>query len=105
QAEDGIRYDLVTGVQTCALPISRDRAAPLSPVARRAAAGAAETLPLFQVTNLARTLEELKEAGLWIIGTAADAEQTVFQADLKRSEERRGGKGGSWWRARECDMR
>jgi 23S rRNA (guanosine2251-2'-O)-methyltransferase len=66
-----------------AVVVPRDRAAPLSAVARRAAAGAAETLPIFQVTNLARALEELKEAGVWIIGTAADAEQDVFDADLK----------------------
>jgi len=66
-----------------AVVVPRDRAAPLSAVARRAAAGAAETLPLFQVTNLARALEELKEAGVWIMGTAADAEQELYQADLK----------------------
>ena len=66
-----------------AVVMPRDRSAPLSAVARRAAAGAAETIPLFEVTNLARALDEMKEAGLWIIGTAANAEQSVFQADLK----------------------
>ncbi|HKQ30837.1 MAG TPA: TrmH family RNA methyltransferase, partial [Burkholderiales bacterium] len=45
--------------------------------------GAAETLPIFQVTNLARALEELKQSGVWIIGTAADAEQELYQADLE----------------------
>ncbi len=76
-----LRVADAAGAQAVVVP--RDRAAPLSPVARRAAAGAAETMPLFQVTNLARALDELKEAGLWVIGTAADGEQSVFQADLK----------------------
>lgn len=76
-----LRVADAAGAQAVVVP--RDRAAPLSPVARRAAAGAAETIPLFQVTNLARTLDELKETGLWVIGTAAGAEQSVFQADLK----------------------
>jgi 23S rRNA (guanosine2251-2'-O)-methyltransferase len=66
-----------------AVIVPRDRAAPLSAVARRAAAGAAETLPLFQVTNLARALEELKQAGIWIIGAAGEAEQDLFHADLQ----------------------
>jgi 23S rRNA (guanosine2251-2'-O)-methyltransferase len=75
-----LRVADAAGAQAVVVP--RDRAAPLSAVARRAAAGAAESLPLFQVTNLARALEELKEAGVWVIGTAADGEQSVFQADL-----------------------
>ncbi len=76
-----LRVADAAGAQAVVMP--RDRSAPLSAVARRAAAGAAETIPLFEVTNLARTLDELKEAGLWIIGTAANGEQSVFQADLK----------------------
>jgi 23S rRNA (guanosine2251-2'-O)-methyltransferase len=75
-----LRVADASGAQAVVVP--RDRAAPLSAVARRAAAGAAETLPLFQVTNLARALEELKQAGVWIIGTAADGEQDLYQADL-----------------------
>ena len=66
-----------------AVVVPRDRAAPLSAVARRAAAGAAESIPLYQVTNLARALDDIKEAGLWLVGTAADTEQDVFQADFK----------------------
>jgi 23S rRNA (guanosine2251-2'-O)-methyltransferase len=60
----------------------RDRAAGLSPVVRKVAAGAAETVPFAQVTNLARALRDLKEAGLWIAGTAGDGEQELFDADL-----------------------
>lgn len=60
----------------------RDRAAGLTPVVRKVAAGAAETVPFAQVTNLARALRDMKEAGLWIAGTAGDGEQELFQADL-----------------------
>lgn len=60
----------------------RDRAASLTPVVRKVAAGAAETIPFAQVTNLARALRDLKEAGLWIAGTAGDGEQELFAADL-----------------------
>jgi 23S rRNA (guanosine2251-2'-O)-methyltransferase len=61
----------------------RDRAAGLTPVVRKVAAGAAETMPFAQVTNLARALRDLKDAGLWIVGTAEDGEQDLFAADLR----------------------
>jgi 23S rRNA (guanosine2251-2'-O)-methyltransferase len=61
----------------------RDRAAGLTPVVRKVAAGAAETVPFAQVTNLARSLRDLKEAGLWIAGLAEDGEQELYAADLK----------------------
>lgn len=60
----------------------RDRAAGLTPVVRKVAAGAAETIPFAQVTNLARALKDMKEAGLWIAGTAEDGEKGLFEADL-----------------------
>ncbi len=60
----------------------RDRAARLTPAVRKVAAGAAETVPFAQVTNLARSLRDMKEAGLWIAGTAGDADQELFEADL-----------------------
>jgi 23S rRNA (guanosine2251-2'-O)-methyltransferase len=60
----------------------RDRAAGLTPVVRKVAAGAAETVPFAQVTNLARSLRDLKEAGLWIAGLAGDGERELFAADL-----------------------
>lgn len=68
------------GAQAVILP--KDNAAPITPVVRKVASGAAETLPVFQVTNLARALEELKEAGVWLVGAAGDAEQTVYDVDL-----------------------
>jgi 23S rRNA (guanosine2251-2'-O)-methyltransferase len=61
----------------------RDRAAGLTPVARKVASGAAETVPFVQVTNLARTLDALKAAGVWVVGTSDDAPRTLYEADLK----------------------
>jgi 23S rRNA (guanosine2251-2'-O)-methyltransferase len=60
----------------------RDRAASLTPVVRKVAAGAAETVPFAQVTNLARSLRDMKQAGLWIAGTAEDGEKDLYDADL-----------------------
>jgi 23S rRNA (guanosine2251-2'-O)-methyltransferase len=60
----------------------RDRAAGLTPVVRKVAAGAAEIIPFAQVTNLARSLRDMKAAGLWIAGTASDGEQELYAADL-----------------------
>lgn len=65
-----------------AVVVTRDRAAPLSASARRAASGAAETVPLFQVVNLSRTLTELKRAGLWLYGAAQDAPEEFGAADF-----------------------
>jgi 23S rRNA (guanosine2251-2'-O)-methyltransferase len=66
-----------------AVIVPRDRAVGLTPVVRKVAAGAAETLPLVQVVNLARTLRELKERGIWLVGTADDAPRTLYEVDLK----------------------
>jgi 23S rRNA (guanosine2251-2'-O)-methyltransferase len=66
-----------------AVIVPRDRAAGLSPVVRKVAAGAAETVPLIQVTNLARTLRWLKERGLWIVGTDDQAPTSLHAAKLK----------------------
>jgi 23S rRNA (guanosine2251-2'-O)-methyltransferase len=51
-------------------------------VVRKVAAGAAETVPFAQVTNLARCLRDMKQAGLWIAGTADDGEQDLYEAEL-----------------------
>ncbi|HSD73547.1 MAG TPA: 23S rRNA (guanosine(2251)-2'-O)-methyltransferase RlmB [Steroidobacteraceae bacterium] len=66
-----------------ALIVPRDRAAGLTPVARKVAAGAAETVPVVTVTNLARTMRALKERNLWLIGADAQAERDASEADLK----------------------
>jgi 23S rRNA (guanosine2251-2'-O)-methyltransferase len=61
----------------------KDRAASLTPVVRKVAAGAAETVPFIQVTNLARTLKRLQELGVWIVGTEGEAGKDLYEADLK----------------------
>lgn len=68
------------GVLSLLMP--RDRAAPLNATARKAAAGAAESTPVCIVTNLSRTLRLLKDAGLWIVGAAADAPRRAADVDL-----------------------
>jgi len=60
----------------------RDNAAPLSAVARKAASGAAETVPLLRVPNLARALRSLKARNVWLIGATHDADETLYTADL-----------------------
>jgi len=70
------------GAGANAVVIPRDRAAPLTAAARRAASGAAETVPLFQVINLSRTLETLKQSGLWLYGAAQDATEELYAADF-----------------------
>ncbi|MGH8494622.1 MAG: 23S rRNA (guanosine(2251)-2'-O)-methyltransferase RlmB [Gammaproteobacteria bacterium] len=60
----------------------RDRAAGLTPAARKAASGAAESVPFFQVTNLARALRGLKDAGLRIVGAAGDVPASPYAVDL-----------------------
>lgn len=61
----------------------KDRAVGLTPAVRKVACGAAESLPFFAVTNLARTLRELKERNIWVLGTAADGAQELGVAKLK----------------------
>jgi 23S rRNA (guanosine2251-2'-O)-methyltransferase len=65
-----------------AVVVPRDRATGLTPVVRKVAAGAAESVAFAQVTNLARTLRSLKDAGLWIVGTDGEAEQLHYEASL-----------------------
>jgi 23S rRNA (guanosine2251-2'-O)-methyltransferase len=62
----------------------KDRSAGLTPTACKVACGAAETVPFVQVTNLARTLRWLsEELGVWLVGTAGEAESELYDADLK----------------------
>jgi len=62
----------------------KDRSAGLTPTACKVASGAAESVPFFQVTNLARTLKSLREEhGIWLVGTAGEAEETLYDSDLK----------------------
>jgi 23S rRNA (guanosine2251-2'-O)-methyltransferase len=61
----------------------KDHAAGINATVAKVASGAAETMPYFMVTNLARTLGELKERNIWVVGTSDDAPKTLYQADLK----------------------
>jgi len=65
-----------------ALIVPKDRAAGLSATVRKVASGAAESMPLIQVTNLARTLRWLKERDIWIVGTDDQAEHSMYAAKL-----------------------
>lgn len=67
-----------------AVMVPKSRSAPLTPVARKAAAGGAESVPIAQIPNLRRGLELLKSAGLWAVGTAADATMDVWEADFSQ---------------------
>ncbi|MEY4364003.1 MAG: hypothetical protein RLZZ24_1355 [Pseudomonadota bacterium] len=61
----------------------KDHAVGINATVAKVASGAAETVPYFMVTNLSRTLNELKERNIWIIGTSDDADKTLYQMDLK----------------------
>lgn len=61
----------------------KDHAVGVNATVAKVASGAAETVPYFMVTNLARTLNELKERDIWIIGTSDDAPKTLYEVDLK----------------------
>ncbi len=63
--------------------IPKDNAVGLTPAVVKASAGAAALMPVAQVTNLARAMDALKEAGLWLIGTDDSAQQSYLQSDLK----------------------
>jgi len=60
----------------------KDRACGLTTTAAKVASGAAETVPYIVVTNLARTMRDLKDRGIWMVGTADDAPQSLWQAKL-----------------------
>ncbi|MEZ5703588.1 MAG: 23S rRNA (guanosine(2251)-2'-O)-methyltransferase RlmB [Burkholderiaceae bacterium] len=61
----------------------KDHAAGINATVAKVASGAAETMPYFMVTNLARTLNELKERQIWVVGTSDDAPKSLYQADFK----------------------
>jgi 23S rRNA (guanosine2251-2'-O)-methyltransferase len=68
------------GVQAVIAP--KDKAVGLTEVARKVACGAAETVPFIAVTNLARCLETLKNRGIWLLGTAGEATQSLYHSNL-----------------------
>ncbi len=62
--------------------ITKDNATGITPTVCKVASGAAETVPVYQVTNLARTLRWLKGEGLWIMGAAGETAQTIYSTDF-----------------------
>lgn len=62
--------------------VTKDQAAGLTPTVAKVASGAAETVPVYRVTNLARALGWMKESGVWIAGAAGEAERSVYETDL-----------------------
>lgn len=60
----------------------RDRAVGLNATAAKVASGAADTVPYITVTNLARALRELKDAGVWVVGTAGEATKSLYETEL-----------------------
>lgn len=70
------------GAGAHAVIVPKDRAVGLNATAAKVASGAAETVPYITVTNLARTMRELKERDIWLIGTTDDAEKSVYEGDF-----------------------
>ncbi|MDH5434768.1 MAG: 23S rRNA (guanosine(2251)-2'-O)-methyltransferase RlmB [Gammaproteobacteria bacterium] len=68
-----------------AVIVPKDKSASLTAVARKVASGAAERVPLVKVTNLARTLRQLKDNGVWVIGTAGEATSSLYESRLTGS--------------------
>ncbi len=67
----------------CVVIAPKDRAVSITPTVQKVACGAAETVPFIQVTNLARTLQQLKDLGCWMVGLTGEADETLYEIDLK----------------------
>ena len=76
-----LRSANAAGVHAVIVP--KDKAVGLTPAAIKVASGAAEFTPFFQVTNLARTLEMLKQKGIWLFGAAGEVDASIYQQDFR----------------------
>lgn len=76
-----LRSAEAAGVDAVIMP--KDRSAPVNMTVRKVACGAAETLTLIGVTNLARTLKALKARGIWLAGAAGEADTSLYELDLR----------------------
>src|SRR5690606_21460394 len=76
-----LRSAEAAGVDAVIVP--RDKSALMGPVVRKVACGAAEIVPFVVVTNLARCLKSLQQAGVWVMGAAGEAPQSLYATDLK----------------------
>ncbi|MEI7532625.1 MAG: 23S rRNA (guanosine(2251)-2'-O)-methyltransferase RlmB [Betaproteobacteria bacterium] len=70
------------GAGADAIIVPKDRSAQLNTTVSKVASGAAETMPFVAVTNLARAIRELQDAGVWVVGTTDIAEKTIYDIDL-----------------------
>ncbi len=87
--------------------IPKDNSARITATVCKVASGAAETVPVYQVVNLARTLRWLKQQQIWIFGSSGESEQSVFDADLTLPLALIMGTEGTGMRqltARQCDF-
>ena len=73
-----------SGVHAVIFP--KDKSASINATVRKVACGAAEVIPTYPVTNLARTMEQLQQRGIWIIGTAGEASDEIYDLDLTGSK-------------------
>ena len=78
-----LRVANAAGVHAVIAP--RDRAAGITPTVSKVASGAAESTPYLMVTNLARTLREIKQRNIWVVGADERADQSLYEADLPKS--------------------
>ncbi len=95
------------GAGVDAVVVPADHACTITPVVSRVASGAAHSVPFFSVSNLSRTLESLKQLGIWVIGASDDAEQDLWHTDLAGPVALVLGAEGSGLRAltrRHCDL-
>ncbi len=76
-----LRSANAAGVHAVIAP--KDNAVGITPVVRKVACGAAEVTPFYQVTNLARTLRDLQQAGIWVMGAAGETDTTIHDVDFK----------------------
>ena len=70
------------GAGVAAVVAPRDRSVSITETVLIVAAGAAEKVPFYEVTNLARTMDQLKSAGIWLVGTSDDADEDLYSVEL-----------------------
>jgi len=75
-----LRSAAAAGVTAVVVP--RDKSAPLNATVRKTSAGAADRIPVARVANLARTMKTLQDAGMWFVGLAGEADQSLYDIDL-----------------------
>ncbi len=73
------------GAGVTAVVVPKDKSVGLNGTVRKVACGAAESVPFFMITNLARIIQELQKLGVWVIGTAGEAEELIYDVDVGKS--------------------